>query len=862
MPETKDDLDADQDDLALGAMIADSVQSLAAHGSEESTAVSPKNAGGDDGEDELDLHAAISEAMQSVQAELGNTGHTEHTEKAESAARRPETEVEGEQEGALREEDDTLAALEHVLADALMAEQADKDAGASGSDVYEPEGGSLQNDGGDEGGAPSDRHDELDAALTSAIGDALRTAGRYDDTDDLVRAIGTAIDENRDAKTDESRAEHGEKHGGSVSDDHLNAVIAASLQLALKNDHEDMDVAIADAFKSALRDDTASEDHGLAQMVQNLVTRAGEGEVLRETLRELALEISLQVKGHQEGAEHAESEGTASEAAVDPQLAELSRDQGPGEQAGEQAPAARGSDLVSRLLPSSALFLELLETTRGIDLEHKPLLIAETLARRRASMRPEGTAAAAAGGSELAVPGSLAGGSSPSVSALILSLTSRIGPGSNLLHAIRQMTSSLPAARTSTTDLVRTMSPAEREDLVFRMVIARRFLGVGAAADLVGRAIDAVRGPEQVPEMLDHRMASTVSSEMVAALDVLLTSALSSSRKLPAAKPDIDTPEYRERIRYENRERKKRWREENAERNRDNDLRLRVLKRAQLMFGDEDTPEKRAWADEEFDRRKVKRLAKQQKEEDHRRPGSMGGVAALNGANGAVASPSLDNPDLAKPLHDVFHILADLNTDPSSLVPAVSACTATIASVYAFRNGADLKTVEPAVLSTMAQLMDLTRGGWSQDQGTSYPRFDLDSAGYAYAGYADGNSKDQANNLTPGPQTSAGALPGQPGSEYPTSDQNHHNHPGPSPSVRSTTHAPRVPASLSAIQSGFLSQPPKRLQMPSYRLRTPPLLSGTSPFLSNKQTRPDAPKGLRKPASFQRPHGLGHGLNR
>ena len=364
------------------------------------------------------------------------------------------------------------------------------------------------------------------------------------------------------------------------------------------------------------------------------------------------------------------------------------------------------------------------------------------------------------------------------------------------------MTSTFSPAKTTTTDIILSMSTHEREDLVFRLVIAQRFLREGPAADLVTRAIDLVRGPDRLPDMLQDSIENSVSSEMVAALDSSLNSALSSERKLTLVKPEVDSPEYKERIRIENRERKKRWREENAERNRDNDLRLRVLKRASLMFGDNDSNEKRAWAEEEFNRRKVKRLAKQQKEDDkpreNRRPEK--------------------NPELTKPLHDVFHILSDLNTDSFALVPAVSACTATIASVYAFRNGTDLKTVEPAVLTTMAQLMEAQRMRW----GEPVQKSDLPEPKRLRPNYKP--HEDKPEILNP---------PNQP-METPHYIQ----------------HSPALPSSL-------ISHHLRPLRMPSYRPKDPPQLTKLSPFLSNKQGRLEAPKGLRKPGSFQRPQKMG-----
>lgn len=64
----------------------------------------------------------------------------------------------------------------------------------------------------------------------------------------------------------------------------------------------------------------------------------------------------------------------------------------------------------------------------------------------------------------------------------------------------------------------------------------------------------------------------------------------------------------RERVRIENRERKKRWRGQNMDRNRDNDLRGRVTRRANQIYGTSNTPQKMKWIEAEFQNRKMKRL--------------------------------------------------------------------------------------------------------------------------------------------------------------------------------------------------------------------------------------------------------------
>ncbi|KAJ1663272.1 hypothetical protein IW140_005369 [Coemansia sp. RSA 1813] len=66
-----------------------------------------------------------------------------------------------------------------------------------------------------------------------------------------------------------------------------------------------------------------------------------------------------------------------------------------------------------------------------------------------------------------------------------------------------------------------------------------------------------------------------------------------------------------EKMRLENRERKKRWREVNEERNKDNDLRCRVNKRANQLYGAQPSEDKEKWIGEEFVRRQQRRRGKE-----------------------------------------------------------------------------------------------------------------------------------------------------------------------------------------------------------------------------------------------------------
>ncbi|KAL7275685.1 hypothetical protein RUND412_001357 [Rhizina undulata] len=82
------------------------------------------------------------------------------------------------------------------------------------------------------------------------------------------------------------------------------------------------------------------------------------------------------------------------------------------------------------------------------------------------------------------------------------------------------------------------------------------------------------------------------------------------------------------KVRQENRERKKRWREVNQDRNKDNDLRCRVTKRAGKLFGEAPSVEKTQWMANEFDKRKEKRLVKEKA-----RDGGDNGMLAIAGSS-------------------------------------------------------------------------------------------------------------------------------------------------------------------------------------------------------------------------------------
>ncbi|KAG0232673.1 hypothetical protein BGW41_001763 [Actinomortierella wolfii] len=94
-----------------------------------------------------------------------------------------------------------------------------------------------------------------------------------------------------------------------------------------------------------------------------------------------------------------------------------------------------------------------------------------------------------------------------------------------------------------------------------------------------------------------------------------------------------------QKVRTENRERKKRWREQNEDRNKDNDLRCRVNKRANKLFGKGESEHKTRWIEEEFTKRQLKRKEKERKKngtatgaalDSHTTPSSASATSGIN----------------------------------------------------------------------------------------------------------------------------------------------------------------------------------------------------------------------------------------
>ncbi|KAJ1928309.1 hypothetical protein IWQ60_002157 [Tieghemiomyces parasiticus] len=90
---------------------------------------------------------------------------------------------------------------------------------------------------------------------------------------------------------------------------------------------------------------------------------------------------------------------------------------------------------------------------------------------------------------------------------------------------------------------------------------------------------------------------------MSAAVATAASTTPSGSRSKPRSKADVC-------------ERMRRWRAENVEKNRENDMRCRVYRLARQQFGPEDTEEKRAWIQTEIARRTERRRLRESTKSD------------------------------------------------------------------------------------------------------------------------------------------------------------------------------------------------------------------------------------------------------
>ncbi|EGV63320.1 hypothetical protein PSN45_004406 [Yamadazyma tenuis] len=168
-------------------------------------------------------------------------------------------------------------------------------------------------------------------------------------------------------------------------------------------------------------------------------------------------------------------------------------------------------------------------------------------------------------------------------------------------------------------------------------------------------------------------------------------------------KPRLSSLEHKEKIRIENRQRKQKWREENRERNKDNDLRTRVSKRANATFGEKESIEKLNWIEEEFNRRKERRLSKQKKENTG--PNSLSGDESKDFNN----EQFIQDKNLIQLVNDFFNIFSNFSPkdDPETglFTTSVTISSASIIYLLSFNPSFEFKKLDTIVTSIVNSLL-------------------------------------------------------------------------------------------------------------------------------------------------------------
>lgn len=358
----------------------------------------------------------------------------------------------------------------------------------------------------------------------------------------------------------------------------------------------------------------------------------------------------------------------------------------------------------------------------------KSMSIAETLALHRSSMANENRDVLDLQSLRASLQNDGSNPIHPQLSNILSSLSLHIQSGTqsqNLMLVIRQMTNSLMLNKNFSlnvnTAVLRLLMevnnmPEEKEFVIKSLKRTQYFLNqrsadVGAlsALSLISNVL-ALLLPKNSGNLHTEPDISSVEAPSVASFYEHAYSTLSNftnsrlRNAILGIKPDTDSLEYKERIRNENRERKKKWREENAERNKDNDLRSRVIKRATNMFGEAQLPEKRAWIEEEFTRRREKRFTRQKQEE-----------AKIKRLGLEVQQTSIEekpDPDsmandssLVRRITDIFNLVAECGTDgdPKAVMTAVSAAIAVATSSHV--ENSDLNASKPSQ-SAMSSILN------------------------------------------------------------------------------------------------------------------------------------------------------------
>ncbi|KAI3405437.2 hypothetical protein KGF56_001753, partial [Candida oxycetoniae] len=328
------------------------------------------------------------------------------------------------------------------------------------------------------------------------------------------------------------------------------------------------------------------------------------------------------------------------------------------------------------------------------------------------------------------------------ISLVMNSLTSKINSGeladSQILPAIRQITEEIAAGgflsqifkKPLTIDHFETgYNTAERKNLFSSIQLALTFLRKYSEGEPSQNKAEFVLQnflnqfdnallPE-VENLVEERAEylSTVCNSTLNAIVAFAPSATCTSDLISVIdKFRNNSPESRKRTRLGNRERKKRWREENFERNKDNELKMRVLKTANKKFGIDETSEKQAWIENEIVKRKAKRSLKPNCDEE--RPESEvdnkldNSNSTATGDKDKTVLKIVQDENLLKPIYDIFNFLYfdSGGNKTSAQIISTAAMVASISLTYCDNNSLEVsqtkvsEAIEIVVKSVLERL--------------------------------------------------------------------------------------------------------------------------------------------------------------
>ncbi|KAI8348430.1 hypothetical protein EDC96DRAFT_547216 [Choanephora cucurbitarum] len=218
---------------------------------------------------------------------------------------------------------------------------------------------------------------------------------------------------------------------------------------------------------------------------------------------------------------------------------------------------------------------------------------------------------------------------------------------------------------------------------------------------------------------------------------------------------DIDYAK-KESIRASNRERKKKWRIHNEERNKDNDLRCRVNKRAVKLYGPGDSPTKAKWIQEEFEKRRQKRMDKERRKHIVNNVLSVPGAAANSTTDtDANSRTSNDNNNTSSTDNVQIPGIVGTNQIPNYYTPLPQIDTATAAKLLDFPTDLQRQLLEQLNNSMLALTNGMQQAATQPDHTDNTNNNASSHTTSIYEGHTNTSVQDNETQLNAASQFSA-----------------------------------------------------------------------------------------------------------